>query len=167
MRTLRLLTIASLLATVACGGGDDTGDPTGPPAGGATNGSWTVQIDGPTWVASGTVTVTKGASNFIGLGGSGYAGSIPYSLILSIANATGPGTHSFNIYGGGGDGSSLIIGGTNGGWGTAFQGGSGSVTITVLTATRIAGNFTATLVPGSGAATGTKAALNGQFDVTY
>ena len=49
---------------------------------------------------------------------------------------------------------------------SSFGGGSGSVTITSFTATRIKGTFTAVMgaVPGSGA-TGTVTAANGSFDI--
>jgi hypothetical protein len=49
----------------------------------------------------------------------------------------------------GGDGSSLIIGGTTAGRGTAFNGGNGSVTITSLTSNRIVGTFSGIAVPSS------------------
>ena len=168
MRISRVLAIGAVLVAFACGGGDDGGsDPTGPnPPAGATNGTWTAQIGGPTWSATGTVTVSRLSNNFIGLGGSGYAGTTPYSLVLGIGNATGPGTHSFNLAAGG-DGSSLVIGGTTGGWGTAFTGGSGSVTITLLTANRVVGIFSGIAVPGSGGATGNLTIASGRFDITY
>ena len=169
MRVSRFLALAATLAALGCGGGgDDDGNPTGPPGGGATNGSFTAQISGASWGATGTVTVTR-QNNFIGLAGTGFAGGTAYSLVLSIGNATGPGTHSFNIAGGG-DGSSLIIGssttgGSSAGWGTAFSGGGGSVIITSLTSNRIVGSFTATAINTSGS--GSLAVTNGQFDVTF
>jgi hypothetical protein len=54
-----------------------------------------------------------------------------------------------------------------GGWGTGFAGGSGTITVTVLTATRIAGTFSFDAMPGSGAATGTLQVRNGVFDVSF
>jgi hypothetical protein len=52
------------------------------------------------------------------------------------------------------------------GWRSDQAGGSGSVTITSLTTTRMRGTFTATLgpIPNTGAA-GTLAVANGSFDI--
>jgi len=167
MRALKTLAIIATLAAFGCGGGDDDddGNPTGPPGGGATNGSLTAQIGGVTWSATGTITVSRSNPNFIGLAGSGFAGNVAYSLVVGIANATGPGSHNLNVFAGG-DGSSLIVGSTTTGYGTAFTGGSGTLTITSLTSNRIVGTFSGTLPPSSGSA----AALvitNGTFDVTF
>jgi len=170
MRISRTIAFLATLSALACGGGsDDDGNPTGPPAGGggggATNGTFSAQINGSTWSATGTVNVSRQPPNFIGLSGFGFAGNTAYSVVLGIGNATGPGTHSFNISAGG-DGSSLIIGGTTTGWGTAFSGGNGSVTITSLTSNRIVGTFSGTAVPSSGSA-GNLVITNGQFDLTF
>jgi len=166
MRALKTLAFIVTLTALGCGGGDDDdGNPTGPPTGGASNGSLTAQINGTGWSATGTITVSRQSPNFIGLAGTGFAGSAAYSLVVGIANATGPGTHNLNIYGGG-DGSSLIIGSTTTGYGTAFQGGSGTLTITSLTANRITGTFSGTLIPSSGSAS-SLVVTNGTFDVTF
>lgn len=171
MRVTRTLALLATVAALACGGGgsddDDDGNPTGPPTGGgATNGSLTANIGGVNWSATGTVTVTRSSPNFIGLGASGFTGSTAYALVIGIANATGPGSHNLNIYTGGGDGSSLIVGSQTTGYGTAFQGGSGTITISSLTANRIVGTFSGTLVPSGG--TGANLAVtNGQFDITF
>lgn len=157
---------------LACGGGGgnnsgSNGNPTGPPAGGgAANGSMTATIGGAAWSAAGTVSVTRQQNNFIGIGASGFAGGTAYAVVIGIANAVGPGTHNLDIYTGGGDGSSLIVGGQTTGWGTAFQGGSGTVTITSLSANRIVGTFSGILIPSSGTAANLVVA-NGQFNVTF
>ena len=167
MRTLRRFALIATLAALGCGGGDDddNGNPTGPGGGGATNGTFTVVINGTTWSAQGTVTVSRQQNNFIGLAGSGFAGNTAYSLVVGIANATGPGSHSLNVFGGG-DGSSVIVGSTTTGYGTAFQGGGGTLTITSLTSNRIVGTFSGTAVPSSGG--GANLVLtNGTFDITF
>jgi hypothetical protein len=169
MRVSRKVAVLMAAVVMACGGGgddDDDGNPIGPPpAGGATNGSFSAQVNGATWSATGTITVTRQPNDFIGLGASGFAGSNAYAFVIGIGNATGPGTHSFDLSAGG-DGSSMIIGSQTAGYGTAFSGGSGSVTITTLTANRIVGTFSGTAVPSSG--TGSSLAVtNGRFDVTF
>ena len=171
MRSSKWLVMLVTLATLACGGGgggDNGGNnnnPTGPNTPGATNGSFTAVINGVTWSAIGTVVVNRQSNNFIGIAASGFASSTNYALVLGIANATGPGTHSF-LVAGTGDGSSLIIGGTTTGWGTAFNGGNGNVTITSLSANRIVGTFSGTAVPSSGTAANL-VVTNGQFDITF
>jgi hypothetical protein len=170
MRVSRTLALLATVAALACGGGgddDDDGNPTGPPAGGggATNGSMTATIGGVNWSATGTVTVNRSSPNFIGLGATGFAGGTAYALVVGIGNATGPGTHNLNVYAGG-DGSSLIIGTQTTGYGTAFQGGSGTITITSLTSNRVVGTFSGTLVPSTGGGANL-IVTNGQFDITF
>ena len=161
MRALKTLVVIATLTAFGCGGDDD---PTGLPSGGATNGTLTAQINGTSWSATGTITVNRQA-NSIGLAGSGFAGSNAYSLVMSINNATGPGTHNLSLAAGG-DGSSLIVGSTTTGYGTAFTGGSGTITITSLTANRVTGTFSGVLPPSSGSAAGLTI-TNGSFDVTF
>ena len=166
MRTLARFTLIATLASLGCGGGggDDGGNPTAP-GGGATNGTFTVVVNGTTWSARGTVSVTRQANNFIGIAGSGFAGGTAYSIVIGIGNATAPGTHSLNVFGGG-DGSSVIIGSTTIGYGTAFQGGGGTLTITSVSSNRIVGTFSGTAVPSSGG--GANLVLtSGQFDLTF
>jgi hypothetical protein len=62
-------------------------------------------------------------------------------------------------------GGSAIITMGGKGWGTAFPGGAGTLTITALTAHRAAGSFLFTAEPASGGATGTVSVTNGKFDI--
>jgi hypothetical protein len=166
MRVLRRIAIVATLVALGCGGGDDDGGTTGPGGnngGNATNGTFRVAINGTTWSATGTITVNR-QNNFVGLAGSGFAGNTAYSIVLGIGNATGPGAHNLNVYAGG-DGSSVTIGSATIGYSTAFQGGSGTVTITSLTSNRIVGTFSGTAIANGG---GSNLVLtNGTFDVTF
>lgn len=164
MRYLMQAVVLSTVTMLGCGGGSDNGNPTGPPAAGATNGTLTAQINGTTWNATGTITVNR-QQNFIGLAASGFAGSTAYAMVIGIGNATGPGSHNLNVYAGG-DGSSITVGGATTGWGTAFQGGSGTITLTSLTNNRVVGTFSGTLIP-SPAGAGNMTVANGSFDVTF
>lgn len=58
---------------------------------------------------------------------------------------------------------------SNGTFTAVIQGGrgSGTVTIPVLTANRVAGTFSGDLMPGTGGASGVLAVREGAFDVTY
>jgi hypothetical protein len=167
MRMLKRVALVATLAALGCGGGDDddNGNPTGPGAGGATNGTFTVVVNGTTWAANGQVTVSRQSNNFIGIAGSGFAGNTAYSIVVGIGNATGPGTHNLNVFAGG-DGSSVIVGSTTTGYATSLQGGSGTLTITSLTSNRIVGTFSGTAVPSSGGGANL-VMTSGQFDITF
>ena len=173
MRSARtFLATLSTLITLACGGGgsDNSGNnnnPTAPNSPGATNGAFRAVLNGAQWGAIGQVSVTRGTNNFIGIAAAGTAtGGATYAIVVGIGNATGPGTHTFNLAGFG-DGSSLIVGGTTIGWGTAFTGGNGSVTITTLTANHIVGTFSGTAVPSTAGSGGNMVITNGTFDITF
>ena len=88
-----------------------------------------------------------------------------YTISLGIAGLTAPGTVDLSL--GVGNGSTAIVANSTGAWGTAFSGGSGTITVTTLTANRIAGTFSFDAPAGSGQATGTLQVRNGQFDVTF
>jgi hypothetical protein len=155
--------IVSLALLVACGG-DDKGSPTDP--GGNSNtvsgdGNITATVNGTAWRSSKAGDHVTRTGQFYGIS----AVNPPYALILGIGNVTSTGTFSLNLATG--NGSSAIISNSTGGWGTAFTGGTGSITVTVLTATRIAGTFSFDAVPGSGSATGTMQVRNGAFDLTF
>ena len=173
MRSRAISFVAAILIGIAaCGGSDATTDPNGqnpgtgnPGTGTATNGTFTAQINGVTWNATGTVSVSRQSPAFVGVIGTGLAGSTAYAVTFGLGNVTGPGTFSVNNLNP--SGSSMIIGGQTGGWGSYFNGGTGTVTITTLTSNRITGTFSGDLVPGSGNATGTLQVRNGNFTLTY
>src|SRR5689334_12781440 len=171
MRHRVCLAFSLVLAAVACGGSSDSGttDPgtTNTQTPTATNGVFSAVINGATWNAAGTVTVTRGSNNFLGISGAGLTtgSAVGYSLLIGLGNASGPATYSLSF--GNVAGSELIVGGLNGGWGSYFNGGTGSLTITTLSSNHVAGTFTADLVPGSGAAAGTLQVRNGKFDLTF
>jgi hypothetical protein len=155
--------IASLALVAAACSGDDEGDPTGPNGNGNVNGDGnvTATVNGVSWRSARAGDRVTRNGQFYGIS----AVNPPYALVLGIGNVTGPGTFSLNLATG--NGSSAIISNATGGWGTAFSGGTGTVTVTVLTASRIAGTFSFDAVPGSGSATGTMQVRNGTFDLTF
>jgi hypothetical protein len=171
MRRSALFIGFALVASGAACGGSESASATEPGGTGlngtATNGTFSAQINGANWGAQGTVTVTRGPNNFVGLGASGLLDNTAYSLVLSLANASGPGTYSLNFSPSGG--SSLLVGTIKGGgWGTDFSGGTGSVTVTALTSNRIVGTFTADAPPTGGrAATDVLHVRNGRFDISF
>ena len=124
------------------------------------SGALSAQIDGQSWSAttrnvtyvSGTVTVT------------GTDGS-QRTVLVAAANVTAPG--SFQLTQGNPNGAiaSVIEGAAI--WSSSVAGGTGTLTISVLTATRVKGSFTFTGLPATASATGTRAVTSGQFDLAY
>lgn len=161
----RLLTAGfTLLALTACGGGDGT---TGPGGGGGSN-TMAAQIDGQSWTADGT---TAAASAVVGVPG-GYvilgtqvlSSSDARSISISLYNIGGPGTYALGVlpmvFGG-----IATIGEASGAWLTPLDGTAGTITITALSATRIAGTFSFTAAPGAGTAGGPRTVTAGHFDL--
>ena len=158
----RLPILAASLVLFALNGCGGDSNPTG--INGNTNvgdGSMSATINGTAWrsLKSGD----KGSHNgqiyaVVGLNGS-------YTIAIGIAGLTAPGTVDLSLASG--NGSNAIVSNSVGGWGTAFNGGSGTITVTTLTANRIAGTFSFDAPAGSGNATGTLQVRNGAFDVTF
>jgi hypothetical protein len=191
MRALRYtITVAltGVLLLAAC-----SGDSTGPSSnngnnngngGGNNNGNTTgthmrATIDGQSWTA-GTVAGSVTALQSSRISG-GYlilgvqflsSGGIGSTLTFTLNNISGPGTYplgvdAVSVAGGFGG----ISGGTPGGtWITPLSGAAGTITITALTTTHIAGTFSFTATPpatGAGGATGTRTVTAGSFDAPF
>jgi hypothetical protein len=140
-----------LVPLAACGGGDD---PAGPGGGGA---GMSARVDGQSWTATFAHGVRDQASVVVGAAGQGAGTQINFALV-----SKGTGTYPL---GPAGDAAYLTQGGN--GWVTGASGGSGSVTLTTLTDTRIAGTFEFTAVPVTGGASGTRTITQGSFDVEF
>ncbi len=150
----------AFMALTACGGRGYDGGGAAPP--GATgDGDITATINGTPWRSSrASDRATMESDRFLAITSAGGN----YLLVMGLKNVNGPGIFPLNLAKG--SGSSAIISNSGGGWGTAFSGRSGTVNITILTATRVAGTFFFDAVPGAGSATGTMQVGNGTFDLT-
>ena len=149
------LALTALAVSAACGGGGGDGDGGGGPGG---QSNMTAQIDGNDFSALGNATRSAGGIYTItGL-------DAPSAISIQLYNIPGPGTYALgmNATGFGGTG---IVSSTNAGWGTVLNGRAGSVTITTLTDTRIAGTFHFDAEPTNGTAAGTKEVTDGEFDM--
>jgi hypothetical protein len=127
----------------------------------------TARIGNSEWSATGAVVVNRRPeqNNYLGIAGTGFTGGIAYAVSIGMAGVVGPGTYSVAWLNP--TGNSLIVGASTGnGWGTFVPGGTGSVVITTLTASRLVGSFTADAIP-SGNGTVPLLVRNGQFDLTY
>jgi hypothetical protein len=154
----RILSLSLTLVLVACGGDDDGGlmEPE-TPATGPANGTMTATVDGNSWTAI-QIVVVRTSSVVSVAGGSSAAEA------LAIAwQDQGIGTY--------------IIGGTpiatanmnDGGnvWSASGVQGSGSVTITAISATSVSGTFTFTAVIQGAGSPETRTATNGAFTVDF
>jgi len=142
----------------ACGGGDPSG-PNG--TGGVTN--FTAKIDGVAWAPDISPTAINVSAGLYSITGFKSTGSNPYTMVLALANITGPGTYPLGV-------TQQIFGGTaqvsdlSGGWATPNTGADGTLVITTLSATQMVGTFNFVAVPLL-TATGNKTVTEGQFDI--
>jgi len=147
----------------ACGGS------TGPTSVASGGGSFSASIDGSAWTADAATAEARHAQpgKYV-LSGTKVTGTSSLGLEIDLYNISGPGTYPLGV----GD---KVFGGV--GWVVAAQpptywltpnnGASGTVTVTALTSTRIAGSFsyTAPAYTIIGNATGTRSVTSGSFDL--
>jgi hypothetical protein len=90
------------------------------------------------------------------------SGANNYVIAITLYNIPGPGTYPLGV-------GAQIVGGNaqisnaTSGWSTPLSGAAGSITITVLTASRIEGTFNFTATPILAGTTGTKTVTDGNF----
>ena len=143
-----------LLFGAACGSDTGPSDPT--------NGTMTARIDGSSWRATVAIAATYQNGILAVAGGDPVSGGTP--TVGFAALATAPGT--FTI-GGTGPANGLVTVGSST-WQAAAGTGSGSITITAISATGARGTFQFTALPVAGTpASGTRTVTEGVFDVTF
>lgn len=147
-----VLAVSCLLVS-SCGGNNS---PTGP--GGGAN--FQATVGGTAWQAQ-SAAAGGGANGTFSITGVNASGA---GIGLVLYNLSAPGTYPLGVGG-------TVFGGTAtltegaASWWTALTGAAGTVTITQVSSTRIAGTFSFTAVPLSGGATGTRAVTAGSFDL--
>jgi len=130
-------------------------------------------IDGQAWAASQNgvlVTGSQQTPGFLTITGTQITGQDYIAVSLYLGFISGTGTYPLGVNQGttpGGGGSVLIKNGaTLNIYAIDFTGDRGSVNVTTLTSTRIAGTFTFVAPPSLGSgAPGVKTVTNGTFDV--
>lgn len=157
---LGLVGITFVLALCGCGGGDD--NPAGP--GGPATGPMTATIDGQPFVATAGYATAQAVSIPGAFALSGSDPTTAVALLIYLYNVGGPGTYALGV-GPSAFGGFASIGTVTGGWGTPGNGADGTITITALSPTQIAGTFSFTAEASTGAATGTKVVTEGTFDL--
>ncbi|MDQ3697488.1 MAG: DUF6252 family protein [Gemmatimonadota bacterium] len=156
-------TIALVLFALGACGGDDNG-PSGPPIG---SGQFTATIDGQAWESDllSQAAVAGSPGTYTLTGGKVLSSTDFRGITLALFNIGAAGTYPLGVgvfaFGGMG-----IVSEPGAAWSTPNSGAAGSITITTLTTTRIAGTFefttTTSLTPG---ATGTRTVTDGEFDL--
>ena len=163
MRTVPSLLFGFLaVATIgACAGGDSGG-----PNGGGSG--FTAKVDGVAWEPepiSIAARAIPGVPGGLLVTGAQSIGGGSFALTISLYNISGPGTYplgvSSEVFGGIGQ-----VGQLGNSWITENTGNEGSVTITTLTANRIAGTFAYTADPGrNNNVGGTRVVTDGRFNL--
>lgn len=156
----RTLAVALLGLSIACGSDGDGNGVTDPDDIELPQGSVSARIDGTQWRASAGLTATYG-NGIMAFGATD--GTVTIGLAAGIIS--GPAT--FTI--GPGQISNANVYHTSGsGWLASSGTGSGTVTITEISATHAKGtfSFTATPLPGTSAA-GNRVVTNGVFDLKF
>jgi hypothetical protein len=160
MRTaLNYVLAATLAATLACGG---SSGPAGPSANNNNNaaGTMTAQVNGSGWTASvvkraflsgGTVLTVQGSDG-------------QNRIITIVVRGTTAGNYSLALGNGLGHNALYTANLGTANWSTALNGGTGTFTITSITATQVRGTFTFTGVSNV-AGTAPVQVTSGQFDL--
>jgi len=157
-----------LAAVGACGGGGTNGGG-GPPPG---SGTMTATIDGQAFASDSQAATATAASTLPGsyfLTGTKVTSTTNYlTLTIALYNIAATGTYPLGvtstIFGGHGGVFQVSGAGTVASWDTPLSGASGMVTVSTLTANRIAGTFAFTAAPTVGS-TSTRIVTDGSFDL--
>ena len=164
MRIRALAGILGTIALLACGGSGDanvTGVNTG---GGAGDGNFTATINGTSWRSSKALDHAIRASasaQIITLS----ATNLPYSIAIAIGPITSPATLSLDAGNPSNAAVTMTVGSSTTIWSTGLPGGKGTITVTTLTSTRIAGTFSFDAISNAG--TATLHVTNGTFDLAF
>ncbi len=160
---LALVALCSLFA--GCGGDSGPSDP-GNGNGNGGGGPFTAKVDGASFASSASTQApaVRIGTGVYSLSGTSIDGLNIQSIAISLLNINGPGTYPLGA-GGGVAGGTGIYANPTGGWGTALTGDAGTITLTKLTESEIAGTFAFTATTNSAGATGTKVITDGAFDL--
>ncbi len=120
--------------------------------------TFSATIDGVSWTASGRVRAVRSTGGFITI-----SGVDPERGVSMVVFATAPGTYPFNATS---TNNALYSVGSRQ-WFTLLPGGSGSITLAAIDASRVSGTFTLTLVPGIGNSGPAVQITSGTFNVPF
>jgi hypothetical protein len=149
--------VVAVLIVAACGGSNSS-SVTG--TNNNASGPMSAIIDGQAWASPVPQAVYKG--NILSVAGIDLGITASVSFASSVS---GTGTYSLSygnqLAGSGG------VSKTGRGWTSGLPGGTGTLTLTTLTANHVAGTFAFDAVAATGGATGTIHVTGGKFDITF
>ena len=150
-------TVLAVLIICSCGGGSDPTGTSGDP-----NSRLKATIDGTPWVSSFSAAAAS-ANGLFSISGSNVSSSVT-AMSLTLYYIGAPGTYPLGV-GGTVAGGIGVLSGSGNSWATALTGAAGSVTITAVSPTRIAGTFSFSAAPQIGQVTTARAVTQGEFDI--
>jgi hypothetical protein len=153
----RLLLASCMVLAVACSSSSSTGPNGSGPISASINGSgWSGTVQ-----ARATRTVT-GGDTIITIGGANTGEKIIMALAF---NDVGTGVYGIGAIN---EPANAILNEGSSTWTANITGGSGSITVDTITATRVTGTFQYSAVPVSGSgASGTENVTNGKFALSF
>lgn len=163
LRPAASVLLASAVLLAACGGDGGTG-----PSGGGTK-SMQASIAGVQWTANAQATTAAYANNVLAIAGSDIKAGTTTQININIPGVTTTGTFELGPNFTGRLALLTVTTGTSAAvWTTALSPATGSISVTTLTASRVAGTFTFTGQASPGTpATGQRAVTSGTFDISY
>jgi hypothetical protein len=150
--------VVSLLFAAACGD-----DPAAPDAG---NSRMSARVDGTAWTSDplpASDVVILALPGVYQIDGRRIAGGNSSAMTITLYNVRGPGTYPLGVGPTGVGGLAQYVEAGRG-WATPLSGASGSITVSTLSETAIAGTFFFTGEAITGGATGTRSVTEGRFD---
>lgn len=157
IRSVKALVLVAV--AVACGGDSPAG-----PGGGLGGGTGlTARVDGGTFTAdAGALANHSFTGGYVISSASSASGGRGITILLS--NIPGPGTYPLGTGAGVAGGTAIYVA-AGAGWSTPLSGEAGTIVLTTVSDTRIAGTFSFTADGSTGGATGTRSITNGSFDL--
>lgn len=119
------------------------------------------RIDGAQWTATAVTTVSN-ANNILSVGAANATSTVAFAVqnpSVGTFPINGQSFHNAQV--------TLIPSGSTAAWVASAAGGTGTIIITTLTSTTVAGSFSFTAVPTSSPATGNKVVTDGLFNLTF
>ena len=152
----RMFLLTALVGSINCGGSSQTGPGTTP-----STSRFRATIDGAAWSSLSSTAAAGPGGNFTLIGS--QVGASVTSLTLSLYSIGAPGTYPLGVSGNvvGGIGTLVTAPST---WLTPLSGAAGTVTITAISPTRIAGTFSFNAAPQTGSGAG-RVISAGEFDL--
>lgn len=147
--------VGAMALTLSCSSGSSTGPVT---TGG---GTFRATIDGASWVST-TSTVTASANGAYTL--TGYQLSNAVSLSMTLWNIGATGTYPIGVGPTVPGGTAIVVSG-GASFNTPLSGAAGTVTVSTLSTTRIAGTFNFSAPPVIGQSGSSKVVTSGSFDL--